>query len=66
MKTGKDCASCGKEMSRVVYGYPTQGLLDLAKENNWVLGGCVIENVKFFCRTCKVSWSTEFGFENEN
>jgi hypothetical protein len=50
-------------MSRIVYGYPTQALVELAEENEWVLGGCMISPIKFYCKNCNVSWSEDLGFD---
>lgn len=65
MEESLGCISCGKDMSRIVYGYPAAGLSEIAKENNWILGGCMPMPIKFYCRDCKVSWSNDLGFDNE-
>jgi len=57
------CNKCNEPMSRIVYGYPTQAMVELAEENEWVLGGCMISPIKFYCKNCKVSWSEDLGFD---
>jgi hypothetical protein len=51
-------------MSRIVYGYPSESLADIAKEKGWILGGCSPSPIKFYCKDCKVSWSEDFGFDS--
>jgi hypothetical protein len=62
----KVCKFCNEGMSRIVYGYPTESLLKVAKDNNWVLGGCMPSPLSFYCKLCNASWSEDLGFDIEN
>lgn len=57
------CNVCNKLMTRVVYGYPTKALLEVAAEKDWILGGCMPTPVSRYCRECKASWSEDLGFD---
>jgi hypothetical protein len=57
------CKVCNKDMSRIVYGYPTKDLLEIASEKGWILGGCVISSISRYCKGCQVSWSEDLGFD---
>lgn len=50
-------------MSKIVYGHPTEDAKKVAKENGWILGGCIPSTIQFYCKDCKVSWSIDGGFD---
>jgi hypothetical protein len=50
-------------MTRIVYGYPTETLREIASEKGWVLGGCMPGPITRWCRDCKISWSKDLGFD---
>ena len=58
------CPKCNKDMAKIVYGYPTEALVQLVDSNGWMLGGCSPSPIKFYCKNCKVSWSEDFGFDS--
>jgi hypothetical protein len=57
------CSRCKDPMSRIVYGYPTEALLEIAAEKGWIIGGCMPTPVSQYCKKCKVSWSEDLGFD---
>lgn len=52
-------------MSRIVYGNPSKDLEDIAKQNNLIIGGCSPSTIEFYCKSCKVSWSSDLGFDED-
>jgi hypothetical protein len=57
------CNACASPMSKIVYGYPTDTLRDMAKKEKWILGGCLISPISFYCRDCEVTWSEDLGYD---
>jgi hypothetical protein len=62
MEYEKVCLSCSSGMSRIVYGHPSQTLLEIKEEKGWILGGCTPLDIKFLCKNCNASWSSVSGF----
>lgn len=62
----KACIKCNKNMSYIVYGYPTEDLYKLSEDNGWVLGGCMMGPVTHICKECQIIWSTDAGYEHGN
>jgi len=53
------CPECNKEtVVDIIYGYPSDELLEEARQNKVVLGGCVVEesNPEFRCLNCNKEW----------
>jgi hypothetical protein len=50
-----NCPLCNEALVEVVYGFPTMEMIDLAKNDKIVLGGCPKPNVfrpTHFCYSC--------------
>jgi predicted RNA-binding Zn-ribbon protein involved in translation (DUF1610 family) len=60
MKSNKYvCPICNKKsVVKIVYGYPSQELLDEAIKKEVVLGGCIVDeaNPEFQCLQCGNQW----------
>ncbi|MBI1870915.1 MAG: hypothetical protein HYS07_06970 [Chlamydiae bacterium] len=54
------CPKCGspENVIPIVYGYPSQGLMDRADQGKVKLGGCVIggNDPHYYCKKCEQSW----------
>ena len=48
------CTNCGHELVNIIYGLPGQKLIDMAKQENIALGGCLAEPGKptLYCYGC--------------
>ena len=49
------CLSCGNEhMAPIMYGYPSEKMVDLARQEIIALGGCTIreDNPTHYCYSC--------------
>lgn len=56
----KICPQCGsKNILRIIYGYPSQELLNAAKQGKVLLGGCVIydSSPEYECKDCHKQWN---------
>jgi hypothetical protein len=58
----KVCLDCDTTMSRIVYGYPSESLLQIKEEKGWTLGGCTPSDIEFICKSCNSIWSSIDGF----
>lgn len=48
-----DCILCGNKLVSIVYGFPTQGAIELAKSEVIALGGIRKDNSpEFYCYGC--------------
>ena len=65
MEEAVSCIVCGIPMSKILYGHPTETILDMAKEQDWILGGCMPSPISFYCKVCRVSWSEDLGFDQQ-
>ncbi len=52
-------------MSKIVYGHLSPAAAEVAIENGWILGGCIVTPILFYCKACGVSWSEDGGFDKE-
>lgn len=53
------CPICKKRsVVKIIYGYPSQELLDEAIKKEVVLGGCIVEETspEFHCLKCNKQW----------
>lgn len=57
------CTNCGKDLVNVIYGFPTQKLIDMAKTEGIALGGCSlnINRPTHYCYGC----NEEFIYNDE-
>lgn len=48
------CPSCGNDLVNIIYGYPSPKMVEMAKEENIALGGCVIrvDSPRLYCYGC--------------
>ena len=54
----KVCPYCGGELIPIIWGYPSEDLLEKANRGEVHLGGCVIEdNTNFHCNGCEEDFS---------
>jgi len=60
MKKNPNCKTCGQQLKRIVYGFPSSMPTE---EDNWVLGGCVVtgDDPQYYCPNC----DNEDEFEDE-
>ena len=63
MEDEKVCLKCKTSMSKVVYGYPSETLLEMKEEKGWTLGGCTPSDIQFVCKSCNSFFSSETGFQ---
>ena len=60
------CTKCGsKNTVRIVYGYPSQETLEIAKNGKVVLGGCIISDNDpvWHCNDCQNNWGNREDYE---
>ena len=60
------CTNCGsKNTIRIVYGYPSQETLEIAKNGKVVLGGCIISDndPAWHCNDCSNNWGRREDYE---
>ena len=60
------CTKCGsKNTVRIVYGYPSQETLEIAKNGKVVLGGCIISDNDpvWHCNDCSNNWGSREDYE---
>lgn len=53
------CSSCGfEETVRIVYGYPSEAILQSSQNKEIVLGGCIVRpnNPLYQCLQCGHKW----------
>jgi len=62
----KKCIKCNREMIRIVYGYPAPEFENISKDLGMAMGGCQPGPITHFCKICKISWSSDMGFDNYN
>jgi hypothetical protein len=52
-----ECIFCYHELVNVIYGYPSQKLIDLAKTDGIALGGIFSKGApKFYCYGCHAAY----------
>ena len=53
MKINVECLDCkGKNLSFVLFGYPSEGMLEAEAGGHFMLGGCMPKEEKWFCKDC--------------
>jgi hypothetical protein len=54
-----NCPNCNHELVNIIYGYPTPKLIDMAREENVALGGCIVGSdlPYYYCYGCHEEFS---------
>lgn len=58
------CPECKKkEVVKILYGYPGDGMMESAQKKEIVLGGCIIypDNPNRQCLNCRHQWKANKG-----
>ena len=63
-----NCPYCGIRLIKIIYGMPTEEIIEKSKREEVILGGCIIEenHPEYFCNRCKRNYTKDLKIYDDS